>query len=310
MYRYILKRILQLIPVLLGVTFVVFFILELTPGDPAELVAGVDATTEQIEIVREKLQLNDPLISRYFRYVFNLFRGDLGVSYYSTDTVFDLFMARFPATLTLSVAAIFFATVVAIPVGIISAIKQNSVFDNAGMVLALIGVSMPSFWLGLLLILLFSVELRWFPSGGFTGFKSLVLPAITLGSAASMAGMTRTTRSAMLEAMSEDYMRTARAEGFSERIVIWRHALRNALIPILTSFGLQFSAVMSGAILTETVFSWPGIGRLIVDSVNRRDTPMILGTIILTTMFISVVTLVIDIIYAYVDPRIKAQYTK
>ena len=310
MYRYILKRLIQLIPVLLGVTFVVFFILELTPGDVAELVAGVDATPEQIEVVRERLRLNDPMLVRYFRYIFNLFRGDLGTSYYSTDSVFYLFMHSFPATLALSMAALFFATIIAIPIGIVSAVKQNSLFDNIGMVLALIGVSMPSFWLGLLLILFFSLQLKWFPSGGFDGLRSLILPAITLGCAAPMAGLVRATRSAMLDAMAQDYMRTARAEGFSEKVVIWSHALRNAMLPILTSFGLQFSAVMSGAILTETVFSWPGIGRLIVDAVNRRDTPLILGTITLITMFISVVNLVIDVIYAYADPRIKAQYTK
>jgi peptide/nickel transport system permease protein len=160
------------------------------------------------------------------------------------------------------------------------------------------------------LILAFSLKLGWFPSGGFTDWKSVIFPAITLGSAASMASLTRTTRSSMLEAMAQDYMRTARAEGFSERIVVWSHALSNALIPILTAFGLQFGAVMSGAILTETVFSWPGVGRLIVDCVNRRDIPMVMGTVIMTTMFISVVNLIVDIVYAYVDPRIKAQYTK
>jgi peptide/nickel transport system permease protein len=310
MYRYIIKRILMLIPVLLGVSFVIFFILELTPGDPAELVAGVDATKEQIEMMREQLGLNDPALVRYFKYIGNMLRGNLGTSYYSSDKVFDLFMYRFPATLTLSLSAVFFATLIAIPIGIVSAVRQNSLLDNAGMVLALIGVSMPSFWLGLLLILAFSLKLGWFPSGGFTDWKSVILPAITLGSAASMASLTRTTRSSMLEAMAQDYMRTARAEGFSERIVVWSHALSNALIPILTAFGLQFGAVMSGAILTETVFSWPGVGRLIVDCVNRRDIPMVMGTVIMTTMFISVVNLIVDIVYAYVDPRIKAQYTK
>lgn len=310
MYRYILKRLVQLIPVMLGVTFLVFFILELTPGDPAELVAGVTATPEQIEATRVRLGLDQPLLTRYVKYVVNMFRGDLGTSYYSTDAVFDLFMKYFPATLALSIASLFFATIIAIPIGIVSAVKQGSLFDNIGMGLALIGVSMPSFWLGLLLILYFSLNLGWFSSGGFNSLKDIVLPAITLGCAAPMAGLVRATRSAMLDAMAEDYMRTARAEGFSERVVIWRHALRNALMPILTSWGMQFSAVMSGAILTETVFSWPGIGRLVVDAVNRRDTPLILGTITMITLFISVVNLVIDVVYAYADPRIKGQYTK
>lgn len=310
MYRYILKRLVQLIPVMLGVTFLVFFILELTPGDPAELVAGVTATPEQIEATRVRLGLDQPLLTRYVKYVVNMFRGDLGTSYYSTDAVFDLFMKYFPATLALSIASLLFATIIAIPIGIVSAVKQGSLFDNIGMGLALIGVSMPSFWLGLLLILYFSLNLGWFSSGGFNSLKDIVLPAITLGCAAPMAGLVRATRSAMLDAMAEDYMRTARAEGFSERVVIWRHALRNALMPILTSWGMQFSAVMSGAILTETVFSWPGIGRLVVDAVNRRDTPLILGTITMITLFISVVNLVIDVVYAYADPRIKGQYTK
>lgn len=310
MYRYILKRLVQLIPVMLGVTFLVFFILELTPGDPAELVAGVTATPEQIEATRVRLGLDQPLLTRYVKYIVNMFRGDLGTSYYSTDAVFDLFMKYFPATLVLSIASLLFATIIAIPIGIVSAVKQGSLFDNIGMGLALIGVSMPSFWLGLLLILYFSLHLGWFSSGGFNSLKDIVLPAITLGCAAPMAGLVRATRSAMLDAMAEDYMRTARAEGFSERVVIWRHALRNALMPILTSWGMQFSAVMSGAILTETVFSWPGIGRLVVDAVNRRDTPLILGTITMITLFISVVNLVIDVVYAYADPRIKGQYTK
>ena len=310
MWRYILKRILMLIPVLLGVSFVIFFIMELTPGDPAELVAGVYATPEQIEEMRIKLELDKPAIVRYFNYVVNLFQGDLGTSYYSTDTVIDLFMVRFPATLALSLSALLFAFIIAIPIGILSAVKQNSIFDNFGMALSLIGVSMPSFWLGLLLILAFSLNLKWFPSGGFVDWKSLILPAITLGSAASMASMTRMTRSAMLDALSEDYVRTARAEGFSERAVILKHGLRNAMIPIITAFGLQFSAVMNGAILTETVFSWPGVGRMIVDYVNKRDAPVVMGTVILLTMFISVTNLIIDIVYAFVDPRIKAQYTK
>ena len=310
MYRYILKRIVQLIPVMLGVTFLVFFILELTPGDPAELVAGITATPEQIEATRVRLGLDQPMLTRYVHYIWNMFQGDLGTSYYSTDAVFDLFMKYFPATLALSLASLFFATIIAIPIGIVSAVKQGSLFDNLGMGMALIGVSMPSFWLGLLLILFFSLNLKWFPSGGFDGLKSLVLPAITLGCAAPMAGLVRATRSAMLDSMAQDYMRTARAEGFSEKVVIWRHALRNALMPILTSWGMQFSAVMSGAILTETVFAWPGIGRLVVDAVNRRDTPLILGTITMITLFISVVNLVIDVVYAYADPRIKGQYTK
>ena len=310
MYRYILKRIIQLIPVMLGVTFLVFFILELTPGDPAELVAGVTATPEQIEVTRERLGLNQPMLVRYAKYIFNMFQGDLGTSYYSTDAVFSLFMKYFPATLALSLASLFFATMIAIPIGIVSAVKQGSLFDNLGMGMALIGVSMPSFWLGLLLILFFSLNLKWFPSGGFKGLTSLVLPAITLGCAAPMAGLVRATRSAMLDSMAQDYMRTARAEGFSEKVVVWVHALRNALMPILTSWGMQFSAVMSGAILTETVFSWPGVGRLVVDAVNRRDTPLILGTITLITLFISLVNLVIDVVYAYADPRIKGQYTK
>lgn len=310
MYRYILKRIVQLIPVMLGVTFLVFFILELTPGDPAELVAGITATPEQIEATRVRLGLDQPMLTRYVHYIWNMFQGDLGTSYYSTDAVFDLFMKYFPATLALSLASLFFATIIAIPIGIVSAVKQGSLFDNLGMGMALIGVSMPSFWLGLLLILFFSLNLKWFPSGGFDGLKSLVLPAITLGCAAPMAGLVRATRSAMLDSMAQDYMRTARAEGFSEKVVIWRHALRNALMPILTSWGMQFSAVMSGAILTETVFAWPGIGRLVVDAVNRRDTPLILGTITMITLFISVVNLIIDVVYAYADPRIKGQYTK
>lgn len=309
MRRFIIMRSLMLIPVMLGVAFVIYFILALTPGDPALLVAGTDATAEQVANVRLQLGLDDPLPKRFIIYVGNMVRGDLGTSYYSTDKVWDVYMSCFPATLALALSAMFVATLISIPIGIISAVKQNSIIDNLGMTLALIGVSMPSFWLGLLLIIAFSLKLGWFPSGGFNGLNSIVLPAITLGTA-SAALLTRTTRSSMLEALSQDYMRTARAKGVSEKRAIWEHALQNAMIPILTVFGLQFIAIMGGAILTETVFSWPGAGRLIVDSINRRDLPVIMGSVILTTLFVSIINLVVDVVYAYVDPRIKAQYVK
>lgn len=309
MYRFIVKRCLMLIPVMIGVTFVIYFILAMTPGDPALLVAGTDATAQQVAKVREQLGLNDPLITRFFRYVASMLRGDLGTSYYSSDKVFDLYMKRFPATLVLAFSSIFVATAISIPIGILSAVKHGTLVDNAGMTLALIGVSMPSFWLGLLLIIVFSLKLGWFPSGGFNGLKTVVLPAITCGTF-SAALLTRTTRSTMLEALSGDYIRTALAKGVSEKRAVWDHALRNALIPIITVFGLQFGQVMSGAILAETVFSWPGAARLVVDSINRRDLPMVMGAVILTTLFVSVINMVVDIVYAYVDPRIKAQYLK
>ena len=314
MHKYVLKRLLMLIPVILGVTFVVFFILNLAPGDPAAIILGDQATAEALAMKREELGLNDPIFIRYFHYMRDLLHGSLGVSYKNSIPVWDQVIMRLPNTAILATAGILVALLIGIPIGIISAKKQYSLLDNVSMVFALIGVSMPNFWSGLLLVMLFSLTLGWLPSQGMaSGFgpmlKSLILPALTLGfnSAAMVARMTR---SSMLEVIRQDYIRTARAKGVPEKTVIRKHALKNALIPVVTVIGLQFGSLLGGATLTETVFAWPGVGRLVVDSIKSKDAPMVLGCIVMLTITFSVINLIVDLLYAYIDPRIKAQYKK
>ena len=314
MHKYVLKRLLMLIPVILGVTFVVFFILNLAPGDPAAIILGDQATAEALAMKREELGLNDPIFIRYFHYMRDLLHGSLGVSYKNSIPVWDQVIMRLPNTAILATAGILVALLIGIPIGIISAKKQYSLLDNVSMVFALIGVSMPNFWSGLLLVMLFSLTLGWLPSQGMaSGFgpmlKSLILPALTLGfnSAAMVARMTR---SSMLEVIRQDYIRTARAKGVPEKMVIRKHALKNALIPVVTVIGLQFGSLLGGATLTETVFAWPGVGRLLVDSIKSKDAPLVLGGVIMMTITFSIVNLCVDILYAFIDPRIKAQYKK
>jgi len=309
MYKYIIKRLLMLIPVLLGVAFVIFAIMNVAEGDPVYQVAGPDATQEQLEALRVEMGLNGSLLQRYFRYIGKLLQGDLGVSYISKMDVMKLYLQRLPNTLRLASLAMLVAVVISVPLGIVAAVNQNTWKDTLAMILALIGLSMPNFWLGLLLMLLFALKLGWFPSGGAEGFASVILPAVTVGVGLA-ALLTRTTRSSMLDVLRQDYLRTARAKGVSERKVIYHHALRNALIPIITIFGVQFSNVLGGSVLAETVFAWPGVGRLVVDAIDQRDIPTVTGALIMTTMLVTIVNLVVDIVYAYVDPRIKAQYTK
>lgn len=297
----------MLIPVILGVTFLVFTIMYFTPGDPAQIILGETAPQESVDKLRTEMGLDDPFFVQYFNFVKNAVKGDFGISYKTKKPVFDEIFARFPATLKLTAAGLVIAVIIGIPIGIISATKQYSITDNITMIFALLGVSMPNFWLGLMLILLFSVNLGWLPSGGDRSFTSLILPAITLGTGV-MAIITRMTRSSMLEVVRQDYIRTARAKGVSERKVINKHALKNALIPIVTIVGLQFGSLLGGAVLTETVFTWPGIGRFMVDAIKNRDTPSVLAAVIFMSVAFSLVNLFIDILYAYLDPRIKSQY--
>jgi peptide/nickel transport system permease protein len=307
MHKYVLKRILLLIPVLLGVSLLVFAIMSLTPGDPAQLILGENAPKEAVLKLREEMGLNDPFFMQYFRFVKNAIMGDFGRSYTTGREVFGEIFARFPNTLILAVIGIIISVCIGIPIGIISATRQYSFLDSFSMVIALLGVSMPVFWLGLMLILTFSVKLGWLPSGGFDGLKSIILPAVTLG-VGSAAIITRMTRSSMLEVIRQDYIRTARAKGVAEKVVINKHALKNALIPIITVVGLQFGHLLGGAVLTESVYSWPGVGRLMVDAIRQKDTPTVLAAVVFLAAAFSVVNLLVDILYAYVDPRIKSQY--
>ena len=307
MWKFILKRLLMLIPVLIGVTLLVFLILNMAPGDPAKVILGEQATPEQIAELREQMGLNVPVLVQYGRYIVKLVQGDMGDSYKTKGPVSEEVFNRFPNTIQLTVAAMLIAIVVAIPLGVIAAVKQNTIFDGVSMIIALIGVSMPIFWLGLLLILLFSLRLGWFPVSGKSGFSSIVLPAIALGFN-HMASIARTTRSSMLETIRQDYIRTVRAKGVAYGVVIRKHALKNALIPVITVIGLQIGYMLGGSVLTETVFAWPGVGRLMVDSINGRDIPMVMGCIILVCATFSLVNLAVDILYGFVDPRIKSQY--
>ena len=307
MLKYILKRLLMAIPVLLGVTFIVFTIMSFTPGDPVQTMLGDNYTQEAYDEITEELGLNDPFLVRYVNYVVDLVQGDMGVSYSTKRAVSDEIFSRFPATVRLAGAAIFLAVVFGIPLGVISATKQYSFFDSGSMFVALVGVSMPNFWLGIMLILLFAANLGWLPASGDKGFLALILPAVTL-SANSLATITRMTRSSMLETIRMDYIRTARAKGLRESRVIIHHALRNAMIPVITSVGLQLGFALSGAFLVETVFSWPGIGRLLVDTIKLKDTPVVLGVVVVMAASFTVINLVIDILYACFDPRIRTQY--
>lgn len=308
MYKYIFRRILYLIPVILGVTFIVFMILNLAPGDSVRMILGEQATPEQVAALEKKMGLDKPLLVQYLNYMKNLLRGNLGVSYRTNQPVAAEVFSRFPYTLILSLVATAFSVLLAIPIGVIAATKQNTAMDTATMIVALIGVSMPMFWLSLLLILLFSLKLGWFPVSGAKTISSIVLPAFALGFM-NMALVARTTRSSMLETIRQDYMRTALSKGLSRKKAVMKHALKNALIPTITVVGLQIGNLLGGAVLAETVFAWPGIGRLMVQSITSRDVPMVLGCIIIFTISISVVNLIVDILYGFIDPRIRSMYS-
>lgn len=308
MIKFIIKRLIALIPVLIGVSLLVFFILDLAPGDPAKTILGETARPEDIAQLREDMGLDDPFFVRYGRYMFDLVQGDLGISYKTKDPVGEEIWARLPNTALLALTSTAVAILLALPLGIIAAIKQNTLFDGISMFISLVGVSMPVFWMGLLLILLFSVKLGWFPvAGADQGIRSLVLPSIALGFM-HMAAIARTTRSSMLETIRQDYIRTVRAKGLPEGAVIKDHALRNALIPTTTVIGLQIGQMLGGSVLTESVFSWPGIGRFMIQSIQGRDIPGVMGCIIIFAISFALINLLVDLIYGFIDPRIKAQY--
>ena len=308
MLKYIFERILMMIPVLLGVLFLVFTMNEISPGDPAAMIAGDAASVEVVEQIREDLGLNKPLPVRFFNYTKNLvLHGDLGTSYKTKRPVLDEVMDRLPTTILLSLTSAAFAVFLSIPIGIISAIKQNTWIDNLLMVLALIGVAMPAFWQGLMTIILFSVKLGWFPSYGFTTPAHWFMPVLTIGTGA-MASLVRITRSSMLEVIRQDYIRTARSKGQTERKVIISHALRNSMIPIITAIAIQLGSMLGGAIVTETVFAIPGIGMLMIQSIKARDYPTIQGAVVVIAVMFSLLNLVVDIIYTFVDPRLKSIY--
>ena len=304
MTQYIIRRLLYMVPVMLVVSVLVFGLLHIAPGDPATMLAGEDARPEDVAAIRAKYGLDQPLYVQYGVWLTNAVRGDLGRSIVTRRPVGDEIRTRLPSTVELAIAALILAMIVGMIVGVISATRQYSLLDHASMLFALLGVSLPVFWLGLMLILFFSVELRWLPTGGGGSWQQLVLPAVTLGSA-SMAIIARMTRSSMLEVIRQDYVRTARAKGLVERVVVLRHALKNALIPVVTVIGLQFGYLLGGAVVTETVFSRPGLGRLLVTSILSRDFPVVQGTLIMMAASFVLVNLLVDVAYGFLDPRIR-----
>ena len=300
----------MLIPVLLGIVLVVFIMNHISPGNPARMLLGDGATDEAVAALEEELGLNDPLYVQFFNYVKGVVTEfDLGTSYQTKRPVITELMDRFPTTAKLAFFSILVSAIVGITLGIISAVKQNTPIDHLSTGVALLGVSMPAFWLGMMLILVFSIYLKWTPVSDITGWKSWILPTIT-SSMAGMATITRMTRSSMLEVICQDYIVTARAKGLTERVIIVKHALKNALIPIITMLGIQLGVMLGGAVLTETVFSINGLGKYMVDGIKNRDYPVVQGGVLLLALVFSCVNLVVDIIYAYVDPRIKSQYSR
>lgn len=298
----------MMIPVLLGVLFIVFVIIEITPGDPAAIMLGESARQEDIENLREKLGLNDPFAIRFVNYVKGVVtKFDLGISYNTKRPVSTEILQRFPKTALLAALSALISAVLGITLGIISATKQYTIFDNLATGLALLGVSIPNFWQGLMNIIIFSIWLGWLPASGSYGPKYWILPALTLGTSAT-ATIMRMTRSSMLEVIRQDYIRTARAKGQSEKVVILKHALKNTLIPVITVIGIQFGGLLEGSVLVESVFAIPGLGKYMIDAIKQRDFPVVQGGVLFLAFAFSFVNLIVDIIYSFIDPRIKSQY--
>jgi ABC-type dipeptide/oligopeptide/nickel transport system permease component len=303
MLRYILKRLWYTVYVIVGISMISFFFIHLS-GDPVMLMLPGDASDQEIEELREQLGFNDPLREQYWRFASNAIQGDLGNSLYFNAPVMKIVLERLPASLELAIAAMFIALAVGIPLGIISAVRHGTMLDMGSMLVALFGLSMPHFWLGIMLMLFFSVFLGWLPTSGRGTFAHLLMPALSLG-LPLMAMFARLTRSVMLEVLNLDYIRTARAKGLKETIVISKHALKNALIPLVTVAGMQFSAILGGTVIIETVFAWPGLGRLVVQAIFRRDYPLVQGIVFVLALIFVGMNLIVDILYVYLDPQIS-----
>lgn len=307
MTQYIIRRFLQMIPITLGIITLIFSLIHLIPGDPAASIAGEGARPEDIAQVRKALGLDQPLWKQYVTYLGNLARGDLGRSFRTNESVTKEILARYPATIQLAFGAMLVALLVAFPLGIVSAIYRGSWIDNVARFFALVGVSMPSFWFGPLLIIAFAINLEWFPvSGREAGFKSIVLPSVTMGLALA-AILTRMIRVSLAEELTQLYVTTAIAKGVTRQKAIFRHALKNALIPVITVLALQFGSLLTGAIITEQIFSWPGLGRLLIQSITTRDYPQVQASILVIALTYIMVNFISDLMYGVVDPRIKLE---
>ena len=303
MSRYLLRRLSHTVLVIVGISVISFFFLHLS-GDPVGLILPQDATLEQIAALRQQMRLDEPIYMQYLHFVTSALQGDLGRSIYTREPVLRLILERMPATLELAVAALLLSLVIAVPIGVLAAVKRGSWLDTISMSVALFGLSMPHFWLGIMFIMLFSVQLGWLPTSGRGTWAQLVMPALALG-ISLIALFARLTRSAMLDVLSQDYVRTARAKGLGEALVVGKHALRNALIPLVTVIGMEFGFLLGGAVIIETVFAWPGVGRLIVQSILDRDYPVVQAAVMLLAIVFVVVNLCVDLLYAWLDPNIS-----
>lgn len=305
MFKYIIRRILISLVTLIAISMIIFWLLRVLPGDPALMLAGELADAEEIAAIRERLNLDKPITIQYYYFVNDIAHGDFGDSLKSREPVLDEIGARFPATLELAIISIIIAAGFGIPAGVLAAIKRYTWLDSTISVMTLFGVALPVYATGLLLMLVFAVKLHWLPAAGRgDSWHNTILPAITLASF-STALITRMTRASVMEVLSEDYVRTARAKGHRERVVVFRHVLRNALIPVVTVVGLQFGSLLGGAILTETIFAWPGLGQILINSMYSRDYPMVQGLVLIFAAMVILVNLIVDVLYAYIDPRIK-----
>jgi peptide/nickel transport system permease protein len=304
MINYILRRFAMMIPVLLGVSLLVFAIAKITPGDPVMIMLGNRATPQKIAQLRATLRLDDPILVQYGRFVWNALHGDLGQSIRGQTSVLQEILDRFPSTLQLTVAALIFATMIGIPLGVIAARNKGKILDSAAMVSALVGLSLPSFWVAIILIIVFSVYLKWVSATGGTSLKDLILPAFTLGLAPA-AVLARLTRACMLEVLGEDFVRTARGKGLRERVVMFRHVLRNAMIPVVTYLGLLFADLLGGTVFIESVFARPGLGRFAINAISNRDFPQIQGLVLFIATGYVVLNLFVDLLYGIIDPRIR-----
>ncbi|RNB83591.1 ABC transporter permease [Brevibacillus nitrificans] len=309
MSRYILKRLLQMIPIVIGVSVIVFLLLSLSPGDPAKMILGLNAKEEELALMREQLGLNDPIPLQYFHYMKNVLIGDFGTSYSTKQSVIEMIAVRLPPTLILSFGSLLTILIVAIPLGIALAVKQNSPFDNIMRVVSLFFAAMPGFWIGILMIILFSVKLGWLPANGFDKPSAMIMPIIC-SSIAGWAVNSRITRASMLDVIRQDYIRTARAKGLKESVVIRKHALKNALLPTITSVGMAVGGCFGGSVIMEMLFGINGMGKMMIDALRQKDIPTIMAGVIITSVIIAVANLLTDLAYSYVDPRIRSMYAR
>ncbi|MGL6200862.1 MAG: ABC transporter permease [Lachnospiraceae bacterium] len=307
MFRFIIKRLFYMIPVVLGISFVVYAIISFTPGDPAQLILGADTDPAILAAKRVELGLNDPFLLRYLKYISGVFVGNLGNSYRTGLPVLSELLIRLPNTLIIALGGIGLSVIIGVPLGLVSAVKQYTFVDYFARTLALLLTAIPAFWLGLMLLLYFVLNLNLLPATGANSWKNFVLPIVTLAASAA-ATQTRTTRSSMLEVIRQDYIRTALAKGVPEGRIIWKHVIRNGILPVITIIGMNIGVQLGGTVVIENVFAIPGMGSILVNSVRIKDTPMIVSSIILVAVFIGICNLLVDIVYAYIDPRIKAQY--